>query len=1081
MNTRTTRSSFQPTASKVCVPLMGASLLALSACGGFSGKNSGGSSAEMNLEVLSNGFGQILPHQIFKLDDLGEPLPVILQVRDQQTLIDNLRLSNPIRPVAKFPDQTILPNGSPGNHYLYATFSQEIDINTVLDSNPGSQANSGLAGSVSVTSITPISGDSAPIRGRVFVGGKTYATNGSGETVLTTWVGVDGFGNLVALDPRAEGFPGLNSALQDEANLVSPKTLVFIPDSDSNLATFEKFPTALDDLQIRMRITTALAATSGKELSSTALGCTTVGSDTLSPEVIIAPPPLNAPAISPGNGDQGVDPLTSVFVEFTEPIQPLSLGPLEGASAPNTAAGFQINFGPQTGSTLMPFTVRPVSVFDLSRLEIIPAFHFPGAGPVLATCSTFSVVDIAVSANHIEDLARNPSSSDPSLTEANKNTLSTTTFFQTGEGPGLANVPVLPEAIYVMRSGPAPGLSVIDLNGFGASTGNPSFTAGIPREGETKFPFDPNVSQQSGLLPPLSQGSCTIDGGSAGVFTLSLDSSLSDFLVQSPVVANVSDLHVGHALDTVFNNSQNTCQSGGALVGGDVCAADGFKISVPVAGGPNTIGPAAQNQFGGVSPGAENFISWAPHPNPPPLIFPPLCVVPFLNAQEPTSVDHVFGPPPAGKNNNPIKQNLLVPGDAFGSPEGPNPQPPRGKLSREQNQYFMGPSQGQVLSGNCNLYQLRQQVGHFMYLLDRQRREVTVLNSNRMVVIDRIQVADPTSMAVGANLDFLAVTNQSADTVAFIDIDPSSSTFHQVVKEIVVGRGPRGVAWQPESEDILVCNELDNSLSLISASSLEVRRVISSQLNRPFEVCVFPRMVNFAFNRGVYFAYILNRSGTVAIFESGPNGVNGWGYDDILGIAPFTFLNPKTIQPDPTNLAAGAWVVHEGPLDPITQDPGGQGEGALSQLFIESSPIGFVLLGGAVTLPQARGMEIGIRLSIGEDVLSGVPVDLAFDNLRNFGGLPNILSNYANTSNTPLPQNSKGMVRTDPNTNAIVNVSESEYMFAAVPNSNGGSGGVDVLKIGSAGTTRVDVNPYVTGVQSISAPNSIGLSHYWRQ
>ncbi|MEZ6005771.1 MAG: hypothetical protein R3F33_16505 [Planctomycetota bacterium] len=1021
-----------------------AALVTLNGCG-ISDK-SGGSQAIMNLEVMSNGFGQLLPHQIQELDAFGNPLPVILQVRDQQTLIDNLRLDNPILPVAKFPTSAILPNGGPGNQYLFARFTQPIDIDTVLDGSPGAQSNSGLSGSVSVTAIDPISGESAPIAGRVLIGGKTYATVEGGSVELLTWLTADGSGNLVVEDSRAMGFPGTESALQGEADLVSPRTLVFVPDADNDLSTHETFPTGL---QIRMRITTTMRATNGKELANTALGATVVGTDTLGPEVIIAPPPLNAPAITPGNGDTNVDPLTTLVAEFTEPIQPLSLGTLEGAGSANTSSTMRVTFGPSTSTTEMPFTVRPVSVYDLTRFEVIPAFHFPGAGPVLQSCDSLSRVEVRVLAGHLEDLARNPSTNDPTVLVPNQNTLNADTQFFTGEGPGLANVPVLPEAIYLLRSGAAPSLAVLDLNGFGAGTGNPAFTPGIPREGETKFPFDPNVSQQSGLLPPLSQGLCTIDGGSAGVFTLALDSSLSENLVQSPTIANATDLHAGHSLDSVFNNSPNTCQSGGALVGGDVCAADGIKISVAVAGGPNTIGPAAQNQFGGVSPGAENFVSWAPHPNPPPLIFPPLCVVPFLNCQEPTSVDHVLGPPPVGNNNNPIKQNLLVPGNPFGNPGPQNPQPPDGKLSQEQNQYFMGPSQGQVLSAACNLYQIRQQVGHFLYLLDRQRREVTVINSNRMTVVDRIPVADPTSMACGINLDFLAVTNQSADTVAFIDINPGSSTFHQVVKETVVGRGPRGVAWQAESEDILVCNELDSSMSIISASSLEVRRVISSQLNRPFEVCVFPRMVNFSFNRVVYFAYVLNRTGTVAVYESGPNGVNGWGYDDVLGILPFTFLNPKTIQPDPKNLAAAAWVVHEAPLDPITQIPGQIGEGALSQVYIQSGLSGAQVLGQAGVNPQIRAMEFGIRVSVGEDVLTGVPVDIAFDNMRNFGGLPNVLSDFADTSNAPVPQNSKGMVRRDPNTGAIVNVNEADYIFAAVPNSNGGSGGVDVLRIGA--------------------------------
>ncbi|MDF1838873.1 MAG: hypothetical protein P1V35_13465 [Planctomycetota bacterium] len=1062
--------------------LAASAILAITACGGYQDKSSGGGSAAvMNLTVMSNGFGQLLPHRIQQLDNFGNQLPVIVPVLSQQVLIDYLRLGNPIIPVAKFSEQAVLPTGAAGNHYIYASFTQDIDIDTVLDGSPGAQANSGLAAAVSVTAIDSISGDSAPIQGRVLVGGRTYATNGSGATVLSTWVEAGPGNSPVVVDPRGLGFPGTQSLLGGSLDLVSAKTLIFIPDVDNDLSTHETFPTGLT---IRMRITTALAGTNDKELTFQALGATTVGPDLLSPEIITAPPPLNAPSISPGNGDVGVDPLTSLRVEFSEPIQPLSLGPLEGSSAPNTSPSFDMKFGPVTGSTTLPFTQRPVSVYDLTLFEVLPGFHFPGAGPIFQDCSTFSNVDISVNASHIEDLAANPDPQDATLVNSNSNPRSATTVFVTGAGPGLANAPVLPDAIYAWRTGADPGLSVIDLNGFGQGTGNPTHTSGIAREGESKFPFNPNVSQQSGLLPSLQAGTCTIDGGSAGVFTLTLDSTLSDLLVKSPSISNASDLHVGHSLDGVFNNASVTgCQSGGALIGGDVCAADGIKISIAVAGGPNTIAPAAQNQFGGVTAGAENFISWAPHPNPPPLVFPPLCVVPFLNSQEPTTVDHVLGPLPpagAGRNNNSFRNNLLVPGDPFGNPEGVNPSPPSGLLAGEQNQYFMGPSQGQVLNSACNLYQIRQQVGHFLYVLDRQRREVVVMNSNRMVVIDRIPIADPTSLAMGPNLDFLAVTNQSADTVSFVDIDPASSTFHKIVKETVVGRGPRGIAWQPESEDILVCNELDSSMSLISASSLEVRRVISSQLNRPFEVCVFPRMFGFAFQRGVYFAYVLNRSGTVAIFESGPNGVNGWGFDDILGITPFTFLNPKTIQPDPRNLACGAWVVHEGPLDPVTNTPGSAGEGALSHLYIQSSPNGVVVLGQA-TLPGARGMEMGIRISVGEDQLSGVPVDVAFDNQRNYGGLPNVLTDFSDTTNSPLPQNSKGMIRVDASTNQLVNVCESGYMFAAIPNSNGGSGVVDVLRIGSAGSSRVDVNPYEPGSQSILSPNTVGLGHYWRQ
>jgi hypothetical protein len=47
----------------------------------------------------------------------------------------------------------------------------------------------------------------------------------------------------------------------------------------------------------------------------------------------------------------------------------------------------------------------------------------------------------------------------------------------------------------------------------------------------------------------------------------------------------------------------------------------------------------------------------------------------------------------------------------------------------------------------------------------------------------------------------------------------------------------------------------------------------------------------------VYFAWILNRSGKLALFESGPGGVNGWGYDDVIGVAPMTFDQPLTSRP----------------------------------------------------------------------------------------------------------------------------------------------------------------------------------------
>ncbi|MCP4223377.1 MAG: beta-propeller fold lactonase family protein, partial [Actinomycetia bacterium] len=191
---------------------------------------------------------------------------------------------------------------------------------------------------------------------------------------------------------------------------------------------------------------------------------------------------------------------------------------------------------------------------------------------------------------------------------------------------------------------------------------------------------------------------------------------------------------------------------------------------------------------------------------------PPTCISPYIAGQEPTSVDTSGTGTPTGI------VNLLVPG-AF--PQG-NPAlqiPPQGMLAKELNTYFQGPSTPQTQASACASYQIRQQIGNFLYVVDRVRREVVVLNSNRFNVIDRILVSDPTSLAISPDVTFLAVSNQGSNTVSFIDINPASSNFHQVVKTTPVGKGPAGIAWEPDNEDILVCNEADGSMSIISATS----------------------------------------------------------------------------------------------------------------------------------------------------------------------------------------------------------------------------------------------------------------------
>ncbi len=624
----------------------------------------------------------------------------------------------------------------------------------------------------------------------------------------------------------------------------------------------------------------------------------------------------------------------------------------------------------------------------------------------------------------------------------------------------VTNAPVAPDTIYVGRVGSPSGISVIDLNGFGASTGDPTYDPLGPVEGNTNFPNNPNVKLQGSLLTPqLAPGTTTLDGGSAGVFTLTKDSTLDDLLLRAPSVRTVGDMMLGRPLDLLYNAGPAPlgCTAGG----GDLCLASAF-MSVEVAYfGGNVVVPA----FVGGTPvnlvvGGGNPISFSPHPNPPPLANPPTCLQPLIAGQEPTSLRTL---------QNGLS-NLLVPGDAFGAPL--LGVPPTGLLTPEQNTFFVGPTP-QSAAAQCQTYMLRQQIGHFLYVIDPAREQIVVLNSNTMTVLARIAVASPTELAMDPNVKLLAVSQSALDQVAFIDIDPSSTAFHQVVHVTPVGDGPSGIAWDPGNEDVLVCNENDDSVSIIATQTLDVRKVVSGELDRPFAVAITQRQAGFGFNRNVYYGYILDRSGHVSLYESGPFGVNGWGFDDIVGRFDSVFENPRAIQPDPSDLRSAVWIAHKGQLDHDGHPTGAHG-GAVSKLVFASGVVGALPLSALdlASPPYMRDMHFDVQVSIGGGELSGIPLDIAFDNLRNLGALPNHTSVFSSAPNAPI--NGKSQVRALAATK-LVNTNEPRYMFLPIR-----GGFVDVIRI-DQGFTRVDTNPFHDGIQSIPAAGAAIVMDYFRQ
>lgn len=999
--------------------------------------------SDFRLTLLHNGFGPMLPHRTLRPGSSG-PTPQTIEIHSLQQLFKSVSNVNPILPTPAWIPAALLPNNRPGNHFFVARFNRPIDIDSVLSTQPSGAAVSFLTGSISVAATNPSTGAVQSISGRGFVGGFAIGADpqNPGQFSAQKWVELNSSGSLIALEIDGQapglGFPGTQTKVPfpGARSLVDPNSFVFIPDQDGNLLTHETFPL---DAQITISIG-EVKDSSGQSLAQQARITGSVGVDLQPPAVAKT---VQFPTISPAPGESSVDPGTSIDISFTESIQPFSLGAFPSQSPQYSGA---VILEALLGDGIaLPFTVAPLSPFDLTRYTIKPISPLPGS-PVDGPETTIS---IHVLAEKIIDLASNTGS------------MNISSSFSTGPGVGIVNAPVAPDAVYIGGGSMGADLAVIDLNGFGAGTGNHEYDPAQPiKQGNSNYPNNPNVSfQGSSLSPSLpAQGSSSLDGGSAGVFSLTKDSNLTSDLLGTGVVHSVADMMLGHALDSVFNNGAPPfgCQQGG----GNLCSSTAIKSVRVTMGGSNTLRPAEPGEAAMQLTGQENLISWAPHPNPPPL-FPALCSIPQILGQEPTSASIPF-------------VNLLGPNPNFLGDPNIN-LPPTGLLALEQNAYFVGPTSPQVSITACELYQSRQQVGHFLYIADSVGNEVVVLNSNRMTVLDRIPVPDPTSMAMSPNVDFLAISSSSTDQVFLIDIEPSSINFHSVVQTVAVGSEPGGLAWQPEAEDIFVCNRADSTVSIISGFDFAVRKTLTN-VSAPIDVAITPRQEGFGFNRGVYYAWILNGDGSLSLFESGPNSApgSGIGYDAIIARTAEWLQQPVAIQPDPISLGGSVWVLHQAQLG-LDGQPTGLGGGAATQFKLEASITGPIVITDPV--PQLRAMEIKVQRSIGSDVLSGTPVDLAFDNQRNLGALPGLATTFSLPS--PAQVNSKSLVRFTPD-GQFANTNEPALMFVAIEGAGGSAQNlVDVIRLDS--NQRQDVNPFELGVQSIPAGGATVLMDYFRQ
>jgi YVTN family beta-propeller protein len=654
--------------------------------------------------------------------------------------------------------------------------------------------------------------------------------------------------------------------------------------------------------------------------------------------------------------------------------------------------------------------------------------------------------------------------------------------FSVLRGRRYVNAPVSPNVMYyVMKSG---GIGAVDLDGTGMTTNAPGAGRSILVTSTNNYSPFGNSSHGDGnpYLYPVGLGLNTpfpgINEGSDQWWRdlnpahhgLVNDSSGSNQLFpehrNGVMSTNITDIEIGDFLDTLYYNRNSRYN------------VDSLHVDYVF-------------NFPGNFP--NNTIATPPTPNPPPLsipvgmrptgvvldehdilaegaftimgreVFPPdLLHIPLMGPRQWVHLEHGGAVVPPQYPDKPFPPNTPGPG-------------PWSQGSFVQN----GP-----LAESCTFYSShgysgayygsRQQVGNFLFAADRFQNVVHVLNSNTMEEITTLSgVWSPDRLAITTDLKNLYVTNNVADSVSVFDVDPRSTGFLEKIAEIPVGDQPKGVCCQPEQEDVFVCNFKSNSISIISPSSNTVRKTLTRLLDNPVDISLSPRQQTFGWGTQTYFGYISNNGGdNVLVYESGPDGLGGIGYDDIIGEVPLVgsggkvfekIVKPRGLCYDPLyldnvssplNLTGGVFVAHAS----------AKGAAVTRINFVSQfGPWGPMSL-PAGQPPSFRGREFFMvsQWTQKDGFLSGSgsAVDVALPDLNRYAWLNQNFSgnayvtNYGALGNNPLynfPINNKHPLRYVAGT--PVPVRYPDLMFVSYPGTNT----IDVIDIVNGTTTAIDV------------------------
>jgi len=496
-------------------------------------------------------------------------------------------------------------------------------------------------------------------------------------------------------------------------------------------------------------------------------------------------------------------------------------------------------------------------------------------------------------------------------------------------GRRYVNAPVSPNTVYFTMG--ADGIGAVDLDGNGFTTNTPG--SGVPQLVTNVLNYNQfgSVSQGTGnaYSYPVGLGMETpipgVNEGSSGMNTLVRASDGSSKLYSDPDGSsyNISDVELGDFLDTIYYDRSNAYLN------------SAYRTDFVFFGAPGNFN--------------NNMISAPPTPNPPPLTIPvgmkPLDIILdnfsileenafTIMGKEVFTVDIAY----AGSSSSVTYIHLGIGGSSpdYGlPPKAPGTFAPILGLPNPSNFIQSGPLCESctfgVILGMPTYYASRQQIGNFLFAADNTNNDVKVLNSNTMEVIARLQgLRGPDSVAVTPDLRTLYVSNNAGDSVSVFDVDPRSAEFLQNIATIWVGRQPRGIGCQPDYEDVFVCNYGGNSISVINPSSNTIRKTLTALIKKPTDVVAAPRQMGYlGWGTQVYHAYISNTGDdNVLVYESGPSGLGGIGYDNILDPVPSQGMNgqqfetihkPQGICYDPgylnnqssaLNLVGGCYVAH---------------------------------------------------------------------------------------------------------------------------------------------------------------------------